>query len=577
MLTSETKRRIDACRDILVGKFPLPTDQVELITLALIHKFMGLRRTCSPVHLFLLVVFSFASSMAFAVDGPAQWGHWPNWGDQGDGTYRNPVLPCDYSDLDCIRVGDDYYAISSTMQFSPGMAILHSKDLVNWALIGHAVNDLTQIGPELHWDRMNRYGRGIWAGAIRYAKGRFWIYFGTPDEGYFMTSAVNPAGPWEPLHPLMKSSGWDDCCPFWDDDGQGYFVGTHFKDRYKTYLWKLTPDGKGLIEDSRVLINEGAGREASKLLKVNGTYYHFFSEVLNGTRVVMMQRSKTIMGPYTERRQLTAANRESNEPNQGGLVDTVNGEWYFLTHHGKGDWEGRAASLLPVTWNEGWPIPGATDSTGKPGLMVWSGKKPLPGRRTLPQTSDDFTSASLGSQWQWNYQPRADHWSLSERPGFLRLKAFRPLKPDDMMTAGNTLTQRSFRSTENQVTLCLDLSGMADGQKAGLCHFAKSHSALGIARDGDTLRIESRENGKLAQGPEIRTGHVWLRSSWGLDGRSRYAYSTDGKEFVDFGPEYKLSWGYYRGDRIGIYCFNTKQDQGHVDVDFLEYFTNPGH
>lgn len=525
-------------------------------------------------HLFILLCL--ALQVARADETPAKWGDWPKWGDQGDGTYRNPVLPSDYSDLDCIRVGGDYYAISSTMQFSPGMVILRSKDLVNWSIIGHAAADLTQIGPELNWDRMNRYGRGVWAGAIRHAKGRFWIYFGTPDEGYFMTSAVNPAGPWDPLHPVIKSGGWDDCCPFWDDDGQGYFVGTHFADDCKTYLWKLTPDGKGLVEDSRVLINQGAHREANKLLKIKGTYYHFFSEVKDGIRVVMMQRSKSITGPYTERRQLTAANRESNEPNQGGIVDTVNGDWFFLTHHGHGDWEGRPASLLPVTWIDGWPIPGATDATGKPGLMTWSAKKPLAGKKFTPQTSDDFSAGTLGVQWEWNYQPRADKWSLTERPGFMRLHAFRPLRPDGLMTAGNTLTQRSFRTSRNEVTLCLDLSGMADGQKTGLCHFAKDHSALGVARDGETMHIEFRENGKLTAGPEFKGNRVWLKSSWGLDGMSRYAYSADGKSFTDFGPETRLSWGNYRGDRIGIYCFNNKQEAGHVDVDFLRHeFSKP--
>lgn len=206
---------------------------------------------------------------------PSHWGDWPRWGDQGDGTYRNPVLPADYSDIDCIRVGEDYYAISSTFQFSPGMVIVHSRDLVNWTIVGHAVPDISQIGPELNWNRMNRYARGVWAGAIRHARGRFWVYFGTPDEGYFMTSAPTPAGPWEPLHALMKAPGWDDCCPFWDDDGQGYFVGTHFADGYKTYLWKLTPDGRSLVEESRTLINQGAGREANKLLKINGWYYPF--------------------------------------------------------------------------------------------------------------------------------------------------------------------------------------------------------------------------------------------------------------------------------------------------------------
>jgi len=139
-----------------------------------------------------------AATAAFAQSTvpPAAWGDWPKWGDQGDGTHRNPVLPSDYSDLDCIRVGSDYYAISSTFQFSPGMVILHSKDLVNWQILSHVISDVSQIGPELNWDRMNRYGRGVWAGAIRHHAGKFWVYFGTPDEGYFMSSATNAAGPW---------------------------------------------------------------------------------------------------------------------------------------------------------------------------------------------------------------------------------------------------------------------------------------------------------------------------------------------------------------------------------------------
>lgn len=506
-----------------------------------------------------------------AADVPPAWGDWSLWGDLGDGSYRNPVLPSDYSDLDCIRVGSDYYAISSTMQFSPGMIVLHSQDLVNWRIVGHAVPDLTRIGPELNWDRMNRYGKGVWAGGIRHARNRFWLYFGTPDEGYFMTSAQRPEGPWEPLHQVMRKPGWDDCCPFWDDDGQGYFVGTHFADGCRTYIWKLTPDGKDIVDSSRVLINEGAHREANKLLKINGWYYHFFSEVMKGARVVMMQRARSIMGPYAERRQLTAANRDTREPNQGGIVDTVNGEWFFLTHHGTGSWEGRIASLLPVTWIAGWPIPGRTDVTGQPGLMSWGGRMPMPGRRLTPQSSDDFSSAVLGVQWEWNHQPRADKWSLQERPGFLRLHAFRPLRPDDLMKAGNTLTQRCFRTRDNQVVLKLDCAGLADGQKSGLCHFARNHAALGVVQDGGIRRLEFRDNGKLTAGPELSGNQLWLRSLWGLDGRSRFAYSTDGSSFTDFGPVYQLSWGYYRGDRIGIYSFNNQQDAGHVDVDFLTY------
>ncbi len=208
-----------------------------------------------------------------------KWGEWKNWGDQQDGTYHNPLLPGDYSDTDCIRVGNDYYAISSTFQFSPGVVILHSKDLVNWTIKGHAVPDLTQISAELNWDRMNRYAHGIWAGAIRYRYNKFWVYFGTPDEGYFVTTASKIEGPWEPLHCLLPASGWDDCCPFWDDDGQGYLVGSCFAEGYKIHLFKLTVDGKDIVRSSGKVIHQSEGSEANKLYKINGLYYHFYSEV----------------------------------------------------------------------------------------------------------------------------------------------------------------------------------------------------------------------------------------------------------------------------------------------------------
>ncbi len=512
-----------------------------------------------------------AAPLLADVAPPARWGDWPRWGDQGDGTYRNPVLPGDYSDLDCIRVGSDYYAISSTFQYSPGMVVLHSKDLVNWSIIGHAINDVTEIGPELNWDRMNRYAHGVWAGAIRYHAGKFWIYFGTPDEGYFMTTATNPAGPWAPLHPVKKEAGWDDCCPFWDDDGQGYFVGTHFQGGYKTYLYKLTPDGRDLVPDSRVLINEGSHREANKLFKVGDTYYHFYSEYDGAGRYVMMQRAKSITGPYTEKRRLGHTQREFNEPNQGGILQTEDGDWYFLTHHGTGSWEGRAASLLPVTWVDGWPILGRVGEDGL-GRMIWSAAKPVQGTRAVvPQASDDFNGPKLGLQWSWNYQPRMEKWSLTERPGWLRLHAWKPLRADQLKTAGNTLTQRSMRTADNVATLELDISGMADGQVAGLCHYSGSSSTIGVRREGGAVTLEFSQDGKFTPGPPITSTRLWLRSTWGLDGRSRYAYSTDGEAFTSFGEPYQLSWGDYRGDRLGIFTYNNKGDAGHVDCDSFTY------
>jgi beta-xylosidase len=293
---------------------------------------------------------------------------------------------------------------------------------------------------------------------------------------------------------------------------------------------------------------------------------------------MMMERSKNIFGPYTESKQLSYAEKQFHEPNQGGLVQTEKGDWYFLTHHGHGDWEGRCMSLLPVTWIDGWPIIGQPDDKGI-GHFVWSGRMPVSGTPVVtPQSSDDFSSTNLSPQWEWNYQPRAEMWSLTERPGWMRLKAFRPLKVNDLMKAGNTLTQRCFRTAKNEVIVKLDLSGMADGEKAGLCHFAGAHSAIGVVQEGAVRSLEFRINGKSTSGPVITGNTLWLKSSWGLDGNSHYAYSTDGKAFIDFGEPWALTWGNYRGDRIGIYNFNDKAEAGFVDVDYLIYnYDGPTH
>ena len=511
-------------------------------------------------------------SIGLMAQQTTEWGNWKIWGDQGNGMYVNPVIPSDYSDIDCIRVGEDYYAISSTFQFSPGMTLLHSKDLVNWEICCNIVEDLTQIGEALNWTVMDRYARGIWAGTLRYHDGRFYLYFGTPDEGFFMTSSIRPEGPWEPLTPLMREAGWDDCTVMWDEDGKAYFVGTHFADGYKTYLFEMSPDGKSIDRKSAVLINEGNGREASKLIKVGEWYYLVFSEHKPGIgRYVMAKRSRKLTGPYKEEKQLALPNCEAMEPNQGGIVEGKDGNWYFFTHHGSGDWSGRIASLLPVTWVDGWPIIGEV-LPQHIGTMVWSGKMPYECAEKLTiKRGDDFDDTRLAPQWQWNYQPRSDFFSLTERPGWLRLKAYRPLEPDNLMKAGNTLTQRTFREQTNEVVIKLDISGMEDGQKCGLCHFSSQHSGIGVVKENGTCYLEYRKNGKTMKGEPVRSRYVWFSSQWGLDGMSRYAYSLDGDNFHPFGDSYQLVWGNYRGDRIGIYCFNDRGEKGFVDVDYFHY------
>lgn len=522
---------------------------------------------------------------AAAADAPVLLAPAPadaRWGDQGDGTYRNPVLPADYSDLDAIRVGSDYYAISSTFQFSPGMVVLHSRDLVSWRPIGHVVDDLTRISPELGWQRMNCYGRGIWAGAIRYHAGKFWVYFGTPDDGYFMSTAANAAGPWEPVHPVWQAAGWDDCCPFWDDDGQAYLVGTQFardpanRKRYNIHLFKMSPDGRHLDPASDRILHQSEGSEANKLYKIRGIYYHFYSEVRREGRVVMMNRARSLQGPW-ETRQLSHNSPGSREPNQGGLIETEKGDWWFLTHLGSGGyWEGRVACLLPVTWVDGWPIPGAVGGDGI-GEMLWAAPKPFPGAPAeCGQMSDEFDTPRLPPQWEWNYQPRPEKWSLVERPGFLRLHAFRPAAANGgrlpaLLRAGNTLTQRSMRTRRNEVTIKLEIGGMADGQQAGLCHFAGTYSTLGVRQAGGIRTVLYDDNGRETAGPRIEGPAVWLRSTWDEQGSSRYAYSVNGTTFIPFGGAYRLGWGHYRGDRVGVFCYNTDSEAGCVDVDWFRY------
>jgi beta-xylosidase len=525
-------------------------------------------------------------SAAVVVASPCQaaeqvaWGDWTQWGDLGNGRYRNPILPADYSDLDAIRVGDDYYAISSTFQFSPGMAILHSRDLVNWSTVGHAVPDLARISPELNWTRMNRYGRGIWAGAIRHHAGRFWIYFGTPDEGYFMTSAERPEGPWTPLHQILGAAGWDDCAPFWDDDGKAYFIGTNFSDGYKIHLWELSPDNKTLIAASDRVIYQSKGSEANKLYKFNGTYFHFFSEVHGETRVMMMRRAASLRGPWSEKRQLMHSESGTMEPNQGAILQGPDGNWYFLTHHGSGDWAGRAASLLPVHWVDGWPVIGRPGHDGI-GTMVWEANMPAPAsRRQFPQGSDNFDGRTLAPVWEWNYQPRVDKWSLSERPGFLRLHGFPGLDGGNLLKVGNVLTQRVVRSSGQSFVARLELTGMAEGQHAGLSQFtaqpragnpAESTASAGIVMTGGIRYVEISRDGSYTRLQPWTHDAIWLRSSWGLDGKSSFAISADGKQFETVLAGFPLTWGAYRGSRAGLFTFNPAGDNGYVDIDKVTY------
>lgn len=510
---------------------------------------------------------------------PTAWGEWPKWGDQGDGTFRNPILPADFSDIDCIEHDGYYYAISSTFQFSPGMVILRSKDMVNWCIISHAVPDIRQISPALNWDQMDRYARGIWAGSIRWYAGRFYVYFGTPDEGMFMTTAKHAEGPWEPLHKMnFFENGWDDCCPLFDDDGQKYFVASHFADNYKTYIYRLTDDGRDIIPSSATLIHESMWREANKLYKWGDTYYHLFSEFDGNGRYLMMKRSAHPMGPYDEVHQLSNTQREWMEPNQGGYLQDGEGHWFYFTHHGTGDWAGRIASVLPVTWIDGWPIIGAPDSQNV-GNMVWQLPKPATPTGKHVARKKDATEEYLclrrmdDPSWEWNFHPREGWYEVKKNS--VTLRAFRPLESNNLRKAGNTYAQRVWRSEACEATVRIDLRQMADGQRSGMGHFSESWMEFGVRQEGHERQLYFLNSNLGDSGAKvIATGsfpYVYLRHEWGLDGLCSMSYSLDGQEFMPITWYYQLAWGSYRGDRLALYTYNNKADEGAATFDQFCY------
>ena len=297
--------------------------------------------------------------------------------DNGDGTYKNPIIYADYSDLDVVRVGDDFYMVSSSFNCSPGLPVLGSKDLVNWTIIGHVF----QKNPFDIFDSP-QHGNGVWAPSIRYHNGEFYVYYGDPDLGIFMAKTKNPAGPWEPLVHVKEAKGLIDPCPFWDDDGQAYLIHAWAKSRAGINsiltINRMSLDGTKILDEGKMVFDGHANHptiEGPKLYKQNGYYYIFAPAggVRNGWQTVL--RARNIYGPYEDRIVLHQGNTEINGPHQGGWVELKSGESWFI-HFQDRDAYGRIIHLQPVKWVDDWPVMGIDndgDGTGEPVLTY---KKP---------------------------------------------------------------------------------------------------------------------------------------------------------------------------------------------------------
>ncbi|MGI4761519.1 MAG: glycoside hydrolase 43 family protein, partial [Janthinobacterium lividum] len=332
--------------------------------------------------------------------------------DLGNGQYKNPVLYADYSDPDVVRVGRDYYLTSSSFNSVPGLPILHSQDLVNWTIIGHA---LPVQPPASRYDHVQP-GNGVWAPALRHHAGKFYLYYPDPDLGIFVTTATNPAGPWSAPVCVKQAKGWIDPCPFWDADGRAYlvhaFAGSRAGIKSVIHVSEMAPNGLSLLGEDLLVFDGHKDHptiEGPKFYKRHGYYYIFApgGGVKTGWQVAL--RSKKVFGPYEDKIVLAQGQSPINGPHQGAWVDTPDGkEDWFLHFQDQGAY-GRVVHLQPLTWHNDWPVIGRDadgDGTGEP---VRTYRKPaVPGQVAVvvPATSDEFTSGRPGQQWQWQANPQ---------------------------------------------------------------------------------------------------------------------------------------------------------------------------
>ncbi|MGN6423239.1 MAG: glycoside hydrolase family 43 protein [Asticcacaulis sp.] len=514
--------------------------------------------------------------------------------DQGNGSYLNPVLQGDYSDPDAIRVGKDFYLTSSSFANIPGLPVLHSKDLVNWKIIGHALPRLSPVG---HY-RTPRRGGGVWAPAIRYHAGRFYIYYPDPDFGIYMVSARNPAGPWSKPVLVDDAKGAIDPCPFWDEDGKAYLIHAFAKSRAgKNNMLILKPmsaDGTHTLGEGRVVIDGAAlpqvatslGMadwsviEGPKLYKRDGWYYIFAPAdgVKNGWQAVF--RSRRIEGPYEARDVMDQGPLDdlgpANGPHQGALVDTPDGKSWFL-HFQDTDSYGRRVWLEPVTWKDGWPVIGREGVNGI-GRPVAGGEKPIQGQpEMVPVAGDDFAHG-LNLGWQWNSNPGKD-WADASTPGELRLKAVP--SSANLWEAGNVLTQKLPGMTFS-VTTKVMLEPRNVGERAGLVLMGRAYGFIGVVSTRNGVRIEQvvRDSAKNGD-PETQvvadapvTGPVWLKMTlapyihptgpsqyspqWPAmerltDAQVSFSYSRDGVTYAPLGEGFVSQPGEWVGAQLGIF------------------------
>lgn len=516
--------------------------------------------------------------------------------DEGNGMYRNPVLHADYSDPDVCAVGEDYFLTASSFNCTPGLPILHSKDLVNWKIVNYA---LKKVEPVEYYNEA-RHGKGVWAPSIRFHEGVFYIYWGDPDFGIFMVKTRDPYGEWDKPVLVKAGKGMIDPCPLWDDDGRVYlahaWAGSRAKFNSVLTVCEMNKEGTAVISDPVLVFdgNDGVNHtiEGAKFYKRNGFYYLFAPAggVVSGWQLVM--RSKDVYGPYEARIVMAQGKTDINGPHQGGWVDTPAGESWFLHFQDKGAY-GRVLHLNPMKWVNDWPVIGVDKDGDGCGDPVSRYRKPKTDKTypiETPVESDEFDTRKLGLQWEWhaNYQ---DVFGFTTNMGYARIYGHE-LSPHfkNFWEVPNLLMQK-FPAEEFTATAKLKVSAKDDGQLSGLIIMGWDYSWIGVEKQGEKFLLKQAvckdaEQGNLEQvstlavlepSRKFEAGlfpnyerEICIRVHVDKGAYCRFSYSLDGKKFTEAGTLFKARQGKWIGAKVGMFSVTPHgKERGWLDVDWF--------
>lgn len=516
--------------------------------------------------------------------------------DEGNGMYRNPVLHADYSDPDVCVVGEDYFLTASSFNCTPGLPILHSKDLVNWKIVNYA---LKKVEPVEYYNEA-RHGKGVWAPSIRFHEGMYYIYWGDPDLGIFMVKTRDPYGEWDKPVLVKAGKGMIGPCPLWDDDGRVYlahaWAGSRAKFNSVLTVCELNKEGTKVISDPVLVFdgNDGVNHtiEGAKFYKRNGFYYLFAPAggVVSGWQLVM--RSKNVYGPYEPRIVMAQGKTDINGPHQGGWVDTPAGESWFLHFQDKGAY-GRVLHLNPMKWVNDWPVIGVDRDGDGCGDPVSRYRKPKTDKTypiETPVESDEFDTRKLGLQWEWhaNYQ---DVFGFTTNMGYARIYGHELFSHFKNFWEVPNLLMQKFPAEEFTATAKLKVSAKDDGQLSGLIVMGWDYSWIGVEKQGEKFLLKQAickdaEQGNLEQvstlavlepSKKFEAGlfpnferEIYIRVRVGKEAYCRFSYSLDGKKFTEAGTLFKARQGKWIGAKVGMFSVTPHgKERGWVDVDWF--------